>query len=171
MRTTRICGSRGGVWSQGEYGTRRGYGPGGGIGFWSQIGWGYGPRGRDYPPVNRLTDACKNITFPQLRLRAVIINSITEFIKLKSLFYWLWMESIQCYLLCDIEKYWKCLSLNFLNLQLCPENTYYITMSGEDAFLDWFDAHPPDRQSSTFIFYSVIIFVINVSGQTKVRHF
>ena len=25
------------------------------------------------PPVNRITDTCKNITFPQLRLRAVII--------------------------------------------------------------------------------------------------
>ena len=26
-------------------------------------------------PVNRITDRCKNITFPQLRLRAVIIPS------------------------------------------------------------------------------------------------
>ena len=26
------------------------------------------------PPVNRITDTCKNITFPQLRLRAVIDN-------------------------------------------------------------------------------------------------
>ena len=26
------------------------------------------------PPVNRITDRCKNITFPQLRLRAVIIK-------------------------------------------------------------------------------------------------
>ena len=25
------------------------------------------------PPVNRMTDRCKNITFPQLRLRAVIM--------------------------------------------------------------------------------------------------
>ena len=27
------------------------------------------------PPVNRITDRCKNITFPQLRLR-VVINSV-----------------------------------------------------------------------------------------------
>ena len=26
------------------------------------------------PPVNRITDTCKNITFPQLRLRALTIN-------------------------------------------------------------------------------------------------
>ena len=26
---------------------------------------------RDHPPVNRITDRCKNITFPQLRLRAM----------------------------------------------------------------------------------------------------
>ena len=34
------------------------------------------------PPVNRITDTCKNITFPQLRLRAVIssINSLYAFI-------------------------------------------------------------------------------------------
>ena len=29
--------------------------------------------GADTPPVNRITDTCKNITFPQLRLRAVKI--------------------------------------------------------------------------------------------------
>ena len=28
------------------------------------------------PPVNRITDRCKNITFPQLRLRAVMIDSV-----------------------------------------------------------------------------------------------
>ena len=27
------------------------------------------------PPVNRITDGCKNITFPQLRLQAVMTNS------------------------------------------------------------------------------------------------
>ena len=30
---------------------------------------------RQTPPVNRITDSCKNITFPQLRLRAVIKNT------------------------------------------------------------------------------------------------
>ena len=30
------------------------------------------PPGPDTPPVNRITDTCKNITFPQPRLRAVI---------------------------------------------------------------------------------------------------
>ena len=30
------------------------------------------PPDRDPPLVNRITDRCKNITFPQLRLRAVI---------------------------------------------------------------------------------------------------
>ena len=29
-----------------------------------------------HPPMNRITDRCKNITFPQLRLRAVKIESI-----------------------------------------------------------------------------------------------
>ena len=31
------------------------------------------PPGVGTPPVNRITDTCKNITFPQLRLRAVKI--------------------------------------------------------------------------------------------------
>ena len=35
---------------------------------------GCGPRGTHTPPMNRMTDRCKNITFPQLRLRAVINN-------------------------------------------------------------------------------------------------
>ena len=30
-----------------------------------------------HPPLNRITDMCKNITFPQLRLRAVI-NKLTR---------------------------------------------------------------------------------------------
>ena len=30
-------------------------------------------REQAHPPVNRITDTCKNITFPQLRLRAVIM--------------------------------------------------------------------------------------------------
>ena len=34
--------------------------------------YGGGLPDRD-PPVNRITDKCKNITFPQLRLRAVKI--------------------------------------------------------------------------------------------------
>ena len=29
---------------------------------------------RQTPPVNRMTDRCKNITFPQLRLRTVILG-------------------------------------------------------------------------------------------------
>ena len=33
---------------------------------------GWSLSGRPPPPVNRITDRCKNITFPQLRLRAVI---------------------------------------------------------------------------------------------------
>ena len=48
-----------------------------------------GPKGRHSPPpqrqtppppVNRMTDRCKNITFPQLHLRAVMTNycSVTE---------------------------------------------------------------------------------------------
>ena len=44
---------------------------------WSwRYGLGYGRRGggvqSNYFPVNRLTDACENITFPQLLLQAVI---------------------------------------------------------------------------------------------------
>ena len=41
------------------------------------LGRGLCPGGlpdRDTPPVNRITDRCKNITFPQLRLRALIIS-------------------------------------------------------------------------------------------------
>ena len=33
------------------------------------------PHRPDTPPVNRITDTCKNITFKQLRLRAVIIGN------------------------------------------------------------------------------------------------
>ena len=32
------------------------------------------PQGETHPPVNRITDTCKNITFPQLRLRAVMMK-------------------------------------------------------------------------------------------------
>ena len=32
---------------------------------------GADPPGAGTPPMNRITDTCKNITFPQLRLRAV----------------------------------------------------------------------------------------------------
>ena len=32
-----------------------------------------GPRSTPPPTVNRITDRCKNITFPQLRLQAVTI--------------------------------------------------------------------------------------------------
>ena len=39
------------------------------------VGWVPGgclPSGCTPPPVNRITDRCKNITFPQLRLQTVI---------------------------------------------------------------------------------------------------
>ena len=36
--------------------------------------WTETPLDRDPLPVNRITDTCKNITFPQLRLRTVTIN-------------------------------------------------------------------------------------------------
>ena len=39
----------------------------------------YTPRPRGtHPPLNRMTDKFKNITFPQLRLRAVIMNFMTH---------------------------------------------------------------------------------------------
>ena len=38
------------------------------------------PGSRPPPPVNRITDTCKNITFPQLRLRAVIRHKRTSLV-------------------------------------------------------------------------------------------
>ena len=35
------------------------------------------PHRSRHPPVNRITDICKNITFPQLRLRAVKTSFLT----------------------------------------------------------------------------------------------
>ena len=40
-----------------------------GKGVYAQCMLGYTP-----PPVNRITDRCKNITFPQLRLQTVMIK-------------------------------------------------------------------------------------------------
>ena len=58
MRTARFNGHFGrGVSTQGVSAQRRGVCLGG-----------------VHPPVNRMSDRCKNITFPQLRFRAVIIN-------------------------------------------------------------------------------------------------
>ena len=51
MRTAHFCGSGGGMYGLG--------------------GWG-GTVERHYRPLNRMTHACENITFPQLRWRAVI---------------------------------------------------------------------------------------------------
>ena len=76
MRTARFCGSGGaggrelvpgrcgpdGVWSQGRY---------------SSSGWGIVPGALwegTRSPVNRLTDTCENITFPQLRWWTVNIK-------------------------------------------------------------------------------------------------
>ena len=39
--------------------------------------WTRNPLDRDPPPVNRITDRCKNITFPQLRLRAVMKHNLS----------------------------------------------------------------------------------------------
>ena len=38
---------------------------------WGVSAWGYLPKWGVHPLVNRMTDMCKNITFPQLRLRTV----------------------------------------------------------------------------------------------------
>ena len=82
MRTVHFCGSGRGIQSQGGM-VPGGYGPGRGmvLGVWSQrrvwfqeaiVGGGTLWEGMTIPhPVDRMTDACENITFPQLRLRAV----------------------------------------------------------------------------------------------------
>ena len=36
------------------------------------------PRGVHLPPVDRMTDACENITFPQLLLRTVKIPTLSH---------------------------------------------------------------------------------------------
>ena len=42
---------------------------------------GLHPRGGQTPLVNRMTDRCKNITLPQIRLRAVIICFLIYIVK------------------------------------------------------------------------------------------
>ena len=61
MRTTRFCGSWGVV-------------PEGGmVSGGSMVPWGVGYVERCNPPRGEQTDTCKNIAFPRLRLRAVIV--------------------------------------------------------------------------------------------------
>ena len=75
MRTARFCGSR-------RYGPRLGdMVPGGCMVPGEVCSWvGYGPEwgmvlgGMALPLVDRMTDACENITFPQLHLHAVITS-------------------------------------------------------------------------------------------------
>ena len=56
--------------------------PSRGISVWGVSAWGISVQGglhpewRPPPAVNRITDRCKNITFPQLRWRAVKITSL-----------------------------------------------------------------------------------------------
>ena len=52
------------------------------------------------PPVNRITDRCKNITFPQLRLRAVKFNHCKPLVW-RNIF-WL---SITCFFQCWVAVY------------------------------------------------------------------
>ena len=40
------------------------------------LGWGAYPGGCTPPPVDRMTDACENITFPQLLLRMVKMSVV-----------------------------------------------------------------------------------------------
>ena len=64
MRTVRSSGRLlGGVCPGGGVSAREGVHP--------SMHWGRHP-----PPVDRMTDRCKNITFPQLRLRTVIMSGL-----------------------------------------------------------------------------------------------
>ena len=45
---------------------------------WEVSAWGCLPRGCTPPPVDRMTDTCENITFPQLLLRTVISSLSSE---------------------------------------------------------------------------------------------
>ena len=77
MRTARSSSCRGGLhqappWEQTRPGTKHPP-PGADTHPRDQTPLDQAPPGPGTPPVNRITDTCKNITFPQLRLRAVII--------------------------------------------------------------------------------------------------